>query len=66
MQSAKVIGRSKDVDGKIIGDYNNNSILNTMIYDFEFPDGEVQEYSANVIAENIYAQVDVEGHSYNI
>ena len=66
MQSAKVIGRSKDVDGKIIGDYNNNSILNTMIYDVEFPDGEVQEYSANVIAENIYAQVDVEGHSYNI
>jgi hypothetical protein len=27
----------------------------------EFGDGEVLEYSANVIAENFYAQVDSEG-----
>lgn len=66
LQSAKVIGRSKDIDGNIIGTYDHNPILNTMIYDVEFPDGAVREYSANVIAENIYAQVDVEGHSYNI
>jgi len=37
-----------------------------MLYDVEFPDGEVQEYSAYVIAENIYAQSDIDGHSYNI
>ena len=37
-----------------------------MVYDVEFPDGEVREYSANTLAENIYAQVDTEGHSYNI
>jgi hypothetical protein len=36
------------------------------VYDVEFPDGEVHEYSANVIAENIYAQSDIDGHTYNI
>ena len=66
MRLAKVKCRSKDGDGEIIGIYDNNPILNTMVYDVEFPDGEVREYSANTIAENIYAQVDTGGHSYNI
>ena len=63
---AKVIGRSKDADGNVIGVYDANPMLNTMLYDVEFPDGEIREYSANVIAENVYAQVDTDGHSYNI
>jgi hypothetical protein len=66
LKSAKVIGRSKNEHGVTIGTYNNNPLLNTMVYDVEFPDGEVREYSANVIAENIYAQSDIDGHSYNI
>ena len=37
-----------------------------MVYDVEFPDGDIREYSANVISENIYAQVDLKGHSYNL
>ena len=39
-------------------------ILNTRIYDVMFPDGNIQQYSTNVIAENIYSQVDDEGHRY--
>jgi hypothetical protein len=35
--------------------------MDTRIYDVQFPDGHVEAYSANVIAENIYAQVDEEG-----
>ena len=66
VKSAKVIGRSKDADGNVIGTYDNNPLLNTMLYDVEFPDGEIREYAANVIAENMYAQVDPDGHSYNI
>ena len=31
------------------------------MYDVEFPDGEVKEYAANVIAENMLGQVDNEG-----
>lgn len=29
-----------------------------------FPDGSVQQYAANIIAENVYSQVDEEGHRY--
>jgi len=37
-----------------------------MVYDVEFADGAVKQYSANIIAENMYAQVDSEGRQYNI
>eukprot|EP00957_Ditylum_brightwellii_P116099 8856522-Ditylum_brightwellii.AAC.1 len=35
-------------------------MLNSTIYEVEFPDGEVKEYAANVIAENMLTQVDYE------
>ena len=66
MKAARVVGRTKDIDGKVIGEYNNNPMLNTMLYDVEFEDGQTREYCANVISENMYAQVDTEGHSYNL
>ena len=37
-----------------------------MIYDVEFPDGTIKEYAANIIAENMYAQVDPDGHVHGI
>ena len=37
--------------------------LNTLTQ-VEFPDGQVAEYSANIIAENMYAQCDSEGNQY--
>jgi hypothetical protein len=39
-------------------------ILDTRIYEVQFPDGHMAEYTANVIAECIYSQVDDEGHQY--
>ena len=60
IRSAKVIGRSKDADGNIVGTYDDNPMLNTLSYNVEFSDGEVREYSANIIAENMYAQVDAQ------
>ena len=50
-----------DEDGKLIGDHNDMPIFNTMLYDVEFPDGAVKPYATNVIADNIYEQVDSEG-----
>ena len=35
----------------------------SIIYDVEFPDGQVKEYAANIIAENMLTQVDPEGYS---
>ena len=42
MKKAKVIVRSKDEDGNIVGVYDNNLMLNTMIYDVEIPDGKIE------------------------
>ena len=66
MQAAKVIRQAKNKFGKTYGTYNQNPILNTKVYDVMFPDGSVSQYAANVIAENIYAQIDEEGHRYQI
>jgi hypothetical protein len=41
-------------------------MLDTRSYKIEFPDGRSDEYTANVIAENVYAQFDIEGRQYNL
>ena len=63
--NAKVISRATDQDGNFIGTYYENPYSNTMVYDVEFLDGEIKEYSANVIVENMYAQVDAKRFSYS-
>lgn len=55
IKAAKVLRRSKNENDEIVGTYNENTILNTLVNDVEFPDGDVREYSANIIAENMYA-----------
>ena len=56
-----VIRRRVDENGNPKGLSHNNPILDTREYEVEFDDGEVLEYAANVIAENLYSQVDSEG-----
>ena len=46
-----------------MGKYDNNPFLNSMTYEVEFVDGQVCEYSGNVIAENMLTKVDSEGFS---
>jgi hypothetical protein len=41
-----------------------NPILDTRVYEVEFPDGTINDYAANIIAEALYAQVDVDGNRY--
>jgi hypothetical protein len=62
----KVVRRKRDMDGTVRGRANANSMLDTRTYEIEFPDGRSDEYTANVIAENIYAQCDIEGRQYNL
>ncbi|MGH7954663.1 MAG: hypothetical protein ACREOZ_01755, partial [Gloeomargaritales cyanobacterium] len=64
--SCRVIDRKRDHDGQPLGRHNRNPILNTRVYNVEFPDGHVEEYAANVIAESLYSQVDNEGNQYLI
>jgi hypothetical protein len=41
-------------------------MLDTSTYEIDFPDGHSDEYTANVIVENMYAQCDIEGRQYNL
>ena len=36
-------------------------MLNSLLHDVEFPDGQVKEYSANLIADNMLTRVDSDG-----
>jgi hypothetical protein len=62
--TGQVIGQKKDQDGNLIGRSNPDPVLDTCILEVQFPDGNVQEYGANVIAEHIYSQVDDKGCRY--
>ena len=57
----KVKKRKRDASGVPIGESNPNPILDTRIYEVEFPDGRVEEYSVNVLAENLLNQADRDG-----
>jgi len=59
----KVKRRAVGPDGRTTGSYDDNPILNSIIYEVELPDGQIKEYAANVIAENMLSQVDSEGNS---
>ena len=61
---ARVTKRLKDDRGNPIGTANNNPILDTRMYEVEFVDGHKQAVAANVIAENMFASVDEEGHRH--
>jgi preprotein translocase subunit Sss1 len=60
----KVVRRKVDADGKPSGLSNDNPILDTREYEVEFADGDVLEYAANVIAENLYSSVDQDGKRF--
>ena len=66
LKMATVKARVKDNNGVPVGKRNPNPILDTRAYDVEFPDGSVEAISANLIAENIFSQVDEEGHTYSV
>ena len=61
VKKGKLVRRATGLDGKVTGTYDNNPILNTVLYDVEFPDRPVREYAANVIMENMLTQVDSDG-----
>ena len=66
VESGKVIKRKRELDGTVKGKANANPILDTRTYDVEFPDGEIIEFSANTIAENMYSQCDIDGNQYRL
>ena len=57
IQGAKFIGQTKDPNGETVSNYNENPLFKSMLYDVDFPDGEIKEYGADILADNMYAKV---------
>ena len=55
LRNANILCRSLDPTGRSVDCYHKNPILNTLVYDVEFPDREVKECSGDVIAENLFS-----------
>jgi hypothetical protein len=58
----RVVKRLKDNDGQPIGHANDDPRLDTCMYEVEYRDGSTDALAANIIAENMVAQIDDEGH----
>ena len=56
--------RARDANGNLQGRADLNPILDTRTSEVEFPDGRTAEFSANAIAEHMFAQCDPEGNQY--
>lgn len=58
--------RVRDLDGNLVGTKNSNPFLDTRRYEVEFPSGVTNEYSTNIIVENIFLQYDEDGKQHYI
>ena len=61
MRYVKAKKQALEPDGQTTGSYEKNTMLNSIIYEVEFEDGHIKEYSANTIAENMLTQVYFDG-----
>ena len=43
-----------------------NPMLDALVYEVMFPDGAIRQYSANIIAENMYSQFDEVGNTMTL
>jgi Reverse transcriptase (RNA-dependent DNA polymerase) len=60
----KVLKQRTDLSGRPIGTPHINPLLDTREYICEMPDGTLDTYHANTIAENLWSQCDVDGNEF--
>jgi hypothetical protein len=60
----QVIKHARGLDSEPLGCAHTNPLFDTQEYDIEFTDSTTEKYQADLIAENMFAQVDNEGHQY--
>ncbi len=63
---ARVVCRAVDDEGQMIGTFNENPLLNTLLYECEFNNGTTKESAANTIASNIFMESDADGFSSSL
>ena len=54
--------RATDANGFTIGRAHNNPLLDTRDYEVDLYDGLTDGYFSNIISENLYYQLDSQGH----
>ena len=50
--------RKRDSHRQPVGRADNDPVLDSRIYELEYPDGRVEKYSLNMILESMVEQVD--------
>ena len=60
----QVVCQKHDSDGNLISGSDQNPKLDKSLFEIEFAAGEMTELGANIIAESIHAQCDVDGNVY--
>ena len=63
-RQGKVKKRAIDADGTPIGTANDNVSLDGQACEVEFSDGQVEISTANIVAENLLAEVDAKGDGF--
>ena len=54
------------LDDKIVGSFDAKHMLNSMINEVYLPDGQMNNYAANVITKNMLSQVDYKRYIINL
>ena len=65
-QQGHVIRRKRNHAGNPVGKYSSNPYHDTSLYDVEFNDGHVESFTANLIPEHIYEQLDDNGNHFHL
>ena len=63
-KTGTVRARKRNTEGSLKGTKHANPLFDTRAYVVEFPNGMEAEYTANLIAENMYAQCNIDGEQY--
>ncbi len=66
LQSAQVTQCITDDHAHPVGDFYNNPLLDTRVYEVMFGNGSKQQFATNVIAENLWSGVDDDGYHHQM
>jgi hypothetical protein len=62
----QVIKRAKGIGGEPVGHAHANPFFDMSKYKVEFTNGTIEQYAANIISKNMYAQVNDEGNMFQL
>jgi len=63
---ARVVRKAVNDESRMISTFNENPLLNTLLYECKFNDGTTKEYAANMIASDIFLESDTDGFSSSL